>query len=234
MSDPSERVTRSSAVKICGLTHAEDARAAADAGADYLGVIASSGFSRSVEPERAAALFSGIDRPLVAVTVDERPDDAARIAETVGASVIQLHGAEDRASVEALQALGSWTVWKAVRARTLDDVVDTVAALHDVVDGFLVEGWREGVVGGAGVRVALAGDPVRNAVPRDRSFVLAGGLTPDNVLDAMARFAPDVVDVSSGVEREVGRKDHALIVRFIAQARGTIAIPPDTPDDART
>jgi phosphoribosylanthranilate isomerase len=217
-------------VKICGLTRAEDARLAADAGADYLGVIASGGFSRSVDPGSVASIFDGIDRPRVAVTVNERPEDAARIADVVGASVLQLHGSEGRADVEAVRALGPWTVWKAIRARTVQDVSIAVDTLHDVVDGFLVEGWREGVVGGGGVRVELDGAPVRQVVPWDRTFVLAGGLTPDNVLDAVARFAPDVVDVSSGVERDVGTKDPALVVRFIAQAHGMIATPPDASD----
>jgi phosphoribosylanthranilate isomerase len=221
-------------VKICGLTRVADAQAAAEAGADYLGVISSSGFSRSLDPRAAATVLAGLDPPRVAVTVDERPDDAARIADAIGASVLQLHGSESRADVEALRSLGSWTVWKAVRARSLQDVRSAVDALHHVVDGFLVEGWREGVVGGGGVRVDVDGAAVRSTVSSDRTFLLAGGLNVDNVAEAVDRFAPDVVDVSSGVEREPGHKDPVLVARFIASARRIPLIPrhfvgPDTP-----
>ena len=81
-------------VKICGLTRAEDAAWAAEAGADFLGVIVTDGFSRSVSPAAAAAILSETGVPRVAVTVDEAPAHAARIAEAVGASVLQLHGSD--------------------------------------------------------------------------------------------------------------------------------------------
>ena len=89
-----------------------------------------------------------------------------------------------------------------------------------VVDGILVEGWKEGVVGGGGARADLATlEAARRAVPPGLTLVLAGGLTPENVAEGVARVRPSVVDVSSGVEEEPGRKARALVQRFIEEAR---------------
>lgn len=206
-------------VKICGLTRSEDARHAERLGADLLGFILSEGFSRTVSTRRAKDVVEGTAVERVAVFVDEKPDVAATRAALIGASVVQLHGDEPRAVIEELKRAGSWQVWKAVRARSFDDVSRVVDAAGDLLDGILVEGWREGVSGGGGVRVLLDPVEVRGRVPAPLTFVLAGGLTPDSVGDAVARFSPDIVDVSSGVERVVGRKDSGLIESFLRSAR---------------
>jgi len=209
-------------VKICGLTRAEDARTAADAGADYLGVILTAGFGRSVSVDEAARVLDGVGPARVAVVVDEAPDVVARAARAIGAGVVQLHGSEDRAMISELRGLGGWTIWKAVRARTEDDIRLAVQGLCDLVDGFVIEGWREGVIGGGGVRVSVGGPAVRAAIPSERTFALAGGLSPDNVGGAVARFSPDVVDVSSGVEGAPGIKDPILVQAFVRAATGAI------------
>jgi phosphoribosylanthranilate isomerase len=206
-------------VKICGITNRPDALAADAHGADYLGMILSDGFGRSVSHDQAAEIMCDVRATRVAVVVDEVPAAAAARARALGATVIQLHGHEDRACIEALRELGEWTLWKAVRARSVDDVLRAVEDLGHVVDGVLVEGWREGVTGGGGVHVALSADDVRASVPDGLTFVLAGGLTVAGVPDAVARFGPDVVDVSSGVEQRVGMKDSDLVGRFIAAVR---------------
>ncbi len=217
-------------VKICGLTNADDARAAVAAGADYVGVVVTPGFGRSVEPEQAAEVLADVALPRVAVVVDQPPETVAAAAETIRAAVIQLHGAEDAESVRELRGLGPWRVWKAVRARSVDDVAAVVATLGDHVDGILVEGWKEGVVGGGGVRLHAGARAVRDAVPSHRTFVLAGGLTPENVADAVARFRPDVVDVSSGVERAERVKDADRIRAFVRAVR---ALDPDPSENSR-
>jgi phosphoribosylanthranilate isomerase len=213
-------------VKICGLTRGEDARAADRAGADYVGVVLSHGFGRSVDPDQAARVVEGVGAVRVAVLVDEDADGAVVRARAVEAGVLQLHGEEEPALVRELQQRGPWKLWKSVRVRGPGDVSRAVDAFGDLVDGLLLEGFRPGVVGGGGV----AADPdalreVRLQIPRGITFVLAGGLTPDTVADAVARVAPDVVDVSSGVEQVHGRKDHDLIRRFIEAARG-MGTPP--------
>lgn len=206
-------------VKICGITRNEDARWAEASGADFLGVVLSEGFGRSVPRQAAATVVEGTSLARVAVLVDESPASTADLAASIDASVLQLHGSEGRETITALRGLGEWTIWKAVRGRTLDHLRSVVEAVGDVVDGILVEGWRDGVTGGGGVRLALDAEEVRRAVPEDLTFVLAGGLEPDSVHEAVARFRPDVVDVSSGVERALGLKSATKVERFVRAAR---------------
>jgi phosphoribosylanthranilate isomerase len=212
-------------VKICGLVRREDVLAADRAGADYLGTVLTSGFGRSVDPERARPLFEGTAARRVAVLVDEAPNDAATAARAIGASVVQLHGEEDPGVLRALRERGPWILWKAVRARSLDDLERAVGRYGDLADGILVEGWKEGSRGGAGARVSLDPDRVRAVLPRELDFILAGGLGPASVADSVRRFRPDVVDVSSGVEQKLGEKDVGLVQSFVREAKG--AAPTD-------
>jgi phosphoribosylanthranilate isomerase len=207
-------------VKICGLTRREDVLAADGAGADYLGMILSPGFGRSVAPRDAARIMAGARARRVAVLVDEIPEDAAAAAGSLGADVIQLHGDEDIALVERLRARGPWTLWKAVRARSLDDVARAGEISGRAVQGLLVEGWKDGSKGGSGARLTLEAAKVRELFPTGLDLILAGGLTPDTVADAVRAFRPHVVDVSSGVEQSMGKKDHDLVDAFVDGARG--------------
>lgn len=211
-------------VKICGLTRREDALAADAAGADYLGVVLSAGFGRTIALRDAGALVQGTRAPKVAVLVDETPESAAAAAGALGADVIQLHGSESPEVLEALRSHGPWRLWKAVRAKTLADVEHAVEWYAGSADGILVEGWKEGSLGVGGARVTLDPAAVRALVPADLDFVLAGGLTPESVGDGVRAFHPDVVDVSSGVERALGVKDHARIRAFIETARAAAAV----------
>ena len=219
-----------SRAKICGITNPDDANAAQAAGADFVGLILSDGFARSVDPARAAHLVSGIATPRVAVLVNEPPAEALVLAQSIGASVVQLHGDERPESVAALRALGDWEVWKAVRARSIDDVFRAVDIYGELVSGLLVEGWKEGVVGGAGVLVEIDAEALRAAVPSALTFVLAGGIVPSEVASTVARFSPDVIDVSSGVERSPGLKDHELVTAFIKEAHRVSEATTDRPE----
>ncbi len=205
-------------VKICGLMRRDDALAADRAGADYVGVILSAGFSRSVTLANAAAIVAGTVARKVAVLVDETPAGAAAAATALGADVVQLSGDEPPETVEGIRALGSWSIWKAVRARSVDDLVRAFERYGERVDGILVEGWKEGSKGGSGTRVLLDAQVVRDLVPDSVDFVLAGGLAPDTVGEAVVAFRPDVVDVSSGVERAVGLKDRERVRAFVEAA----------------
>jgi phosphoribosylanthranilate isomerase len=209
-------------VKICGLVRREDALAADRAGADYLGVVLSAGFLRSVEPERARAVVEGTRARKVAVLVDEDAEAAEAAGRTLGASVLQLHGDEEPTLLLALRERGPWALWKSVRARSLDDIRRTAERFVGVADGILVEGAGS-ALGVGGARIGLDSGSVRKLVPREIDFVLAGGLDVATVADAVRRFEPDVVDVSSGVEREPGAKDHALVDAFVRAARGAVA-----------
>lgn len=207
-------------VKICGITTPEDALVAQELGADYLGMILSQGFSRSILPDEAVDIGLVAETPLVAVLVDESLDEAQRIAELSGASVIQLHGEENVEYVEELRRRGMWTIWKAVRVRDPEDVTRAVEALGTSVDGLLLDGWHPDRPGGSGVSFSWEGVRVmRDQIPSALKVIVAGGLTPGNVADAVRALRPDVVDVVSGVELNIRRKDPELIGAFVRNAR---------------
>ena len=208
-------------VKICGLMRVEDARHAAQAGADYLGAILSEGFGRSVAPEIAREFALPDGPPLVAVMVDEPTGEAVAKARQVRASVIQLHGDESPATLDDLRRAGSWMLWKVVRPRTPDELARAADRYAEHADALMVDGWHRDLPGGSGTRVPVElVEGVRAGLPLTLAFVFSGGLTPDTVADAVARLAPDVVDVASGVEAERGRKDPAKVEAFIRAARG--------------
>lgn len=208
------------AVKICGLTRVEDARAAVRAGADYLGAILSGGFRRSIEPGVAASFTGETDRPLVAVLVDETPSRAAQLGRATGAAVLQLHGLEPPRVLEALRDLGDWQLWKAVRVRSADEVLEALETYGEVAHGLLLDGWHPEHRGGSGARFPWdVVAPLREHFPVTLDLIAAGGLQPENVAEVITHLRPDVVDVSSGVESRPGVKDARRIRTFIRRAR---------------
>lgn len=214
-------------VKICGLVSRQDALEADRLGADYLGVVLSDGFGRSVDPAAAAGLLEGTKAAKVAVLVNEVPRRAAELARRLGAQVMQLHGDEAPEILGEIRERGDWALWKAVRAQTPQHLERAVDEYQGLVDGLLVEGRRAGEYGGSGASLGLEPDLVRGLIPAGLDFILAGGLIPSTVADAVSRFRPDVVDVSSGVERVRGEKDHGLLRTFIESARMAGGLPTD-------
>ena len=206
-------------MKICGLTRNVDARFGQEAGADYVGVVLSQEFGRSVPVGEGARVLDGVSIPRVAVTVNESSADNVALAQEIEASVIQLHGDESRETARDLRDAGAWSIWKAVRAREAEDVRRVIDDFGDTIDGVLVEGWRDGAIGGAGLTLGVEPRDLEAVLRPPLTFVLAGGLTPESVADAAARFGPDVVDVSSGVEIERGVKDPARVEAFIRAVR---------------
>ena len=157
----------------------------------------------------------------MAVLVDESLNEAERIAGLSGASVIQLHGEEDGEYAEELRRRGEWAIWKAVQVRDPEDVTRAVEALGASIDGVLLDGWHPDRPGGGGVSFSWEGARLaRDHIPPALKVIVAGGLTPGNVVDAVHFLRPDVVDVSSGVELSVRRKDPELIRAFVRKARG--------------
>lgn len=211
-------------VKICGLMRLADAHTAAHAGADFLGTILSDGYGRSVQASFARQISEEIGLPVVGVTVDEPLERIVDLAEEAGVAVLQLHGAETPELIERLRDRGDWTIWKALRARTTDEVEAAMAEFGPVADGLLLDGWHPEHRGGSGVRFPWdLVEPIRDRFPADLTFVAAGGLRPSNVAEAVRRLSPDIVDVSSGVEITRGVKDAGRINAFIRNARASRA-----------
>ncbi|MDZ7701515.1 MAG: phosphoribosylanthranilate isomerase [Halobacteriales archaeon] len=203
-------------VKVCGLTTAADRDAAIDAGADALGFLVDVPVEteRELSPARAAELIADVP-PFVASVLVTMPDSAERaleLVEATGADAVQLHNDLPVDAVAAVADGADARVLKAVDA-------DLAAAERyaPVADALLVDSRTAEGAGGTGRR----GDWERAAELRaavDVPVVLAGGLTPDNVAAAVDAVAPYAVDVSSGVERAEGRKDHDAVRAFVAAA----------------
>ena len=178
-------------IKICGITTPEDAVAARELGADYLGMILSQGFARSILLDEAVDIGLVAEAPLVAVLVDESLNEAERIAGLSGASVIQLHGEEDGEYAEELRRRGEWAIWKAVQVRDPEDVTRAVEALGASIDGVLLDGWHPDRPGGGGVSFSWEGACLaRDHIPPALKVIVAGGLTPGNVVDAVHFLRP--------------------------------------------
>lgn len=203
-------------VKICGITQAADAAAAVEAGADALGFVFVPGTPRHVTAEQATALVCVLP-PFVSrvgLFVDAPLDEIRHTVRAVGLDTVQLHGAETPPCCEAL--LGVATRLKAFRVRGPETLLE-VNRYGGSVEAYLLDAYVPGVAGGTGAtfdwELAVA------ARELGRPLILAGGLTPETVGDAVRRVRPYAVDVSSGVERAPGRKDPDKIRRFIREVR---------------
>lgn len=216
-------------IKFCGLTRADDARLAMSLGAAYLGFILAPS-PRQLTVEQGAALLASLDaeawarpdRPVRRVGVVAGADVRAIVhaIDALGLDVVQLHGAEDDRLVPSLREATHARLWSVVHVgeHGVDEKRLTSAAR---ADGVVLDAKVDGLLGGTGrsfdwARVARAVDPLRGVRP----IILAGGLRPDNVARAIALFAPDVVDVSSGVESSPGCKDPARMRAFADAVHG--------------
>lgn len=211
-------------IKICGVTRREDARRAAAAGADAIGLNFFSGSKRCVSPAQAerivAALPAGVAK--VGVFVNAAAEDIFAVADALGLDWLQLHGDEQP---EFLTQLEGGQVVKALRCgrvgvSPLEEYVANCFALNAAPAAVLVDALAaSGEYGGtgelapwnllAGPRPWLAGRPL----------ILAGGLRPENVADAIRQVAPAAVDTAGGVESAPGVKDPAKLEAFVQAAR---------------
>ena len=204
-------------VKICGLTRPVDAELADASGAAYLGVIFAGG-PRQRPPAQARLTLAGRRARKVGVFSTQAPGEIADIAREVGLDVIQLHEASDPARVQAVRAATGLEVWAVVR--TADGVLPpSVELIADEADALVVDALVPGQLGGSGVAVpwGILGESL-DAMENGHRVVLAGGLTPENVAEAIDYVSPMIVDVSSGVESAPGIKDHARVRAFIEAA----------------
>jgi phosphoribosylanthranilate isomerase len=198
-------------VKICGITNLDDARVAVEAGADMLGFIFYPPSPRYVTPEQVHAMVASLPPSLqtVGVFVNEDVQTITRISRTSGVQMVQLHGEESPALCQQLP----WRVVKTFRftAQVQPDMMRQYA-----VEAFLIEGFHADFYGGGGMRA----DWQRVALLHDYGrIILAGGLTPDNVRQAIHVVRPYAVDVCSGVEAAPGKKDWHKVRAFVAHAK---------------
>lgn len=199
-------------IKICGITRVEDALAAAEAGADAIGLVFYARSPRAVSIQQARAIIAALP-PFVSTVglfVDASRCELGEILDAVPLDILQFHGDETP------EACSGWQrpYLKALRVKPGDDVVAQIAK-YPQASGFLLDTYVEGVPGGTGQAFDWS------LVPKNvsRPLILAGGLTPGNVAEAIARVRPYAVDVSGGVEASKGIKDAQKIRDFIAQCR---------------
>jgi phosphoribosylanthranilate isomerase len=206
--------------KICGLGWPEDARVAEEAGADYLGVVFAPSPRQRSERE-ARQIWRDSEARRVGVFVDAEEGQVVEIARNLDLAVVQLHGSESRDYCQRLAGAGNWAVWKAVRIASDTRLEAALEPYAECVGGILLEGWSPHGHGGvgAGFDWSLA-ERLRDAWPPDVLLVLAGGLNPENVAEAIERIQPDVVDVSSGVETAPGMKNPDAVWAFVEAVRG--------------
>lgn len=195
-------------IKICGITNLEDALLAAELGADALGFIFYPKSPRQVDPEAARAIIAQLP-PFVAavgVFVDEEAAVVRDLAARVGLDWVQLHGQE---SPEYCRDLGCKVI-KGFRIRDEKSLLE-LAPYRDAVQAFLLDTYKKGHVGGTGESFDWR---LARAARKYGRIILAGGLTPQNVAQAIATVQPDAVDAASGTEASPGKKDPARLRAF--------------------
>jgi len=202
-------------VKICGITNEADALLCVEEGADALGFNFFPGSKRFIDFEESVEwirrLEGRIDRVAVVVNADEAL--LARLRESGCFDLIQYHGEETPLDCEA-SGFRQWM--RAVRAKNRETLE---AALKYKTSHLLLDAWSPLAFGGTGEKADWAMIRSFSSMHPSRQFVLAGGLTPENVADAIRVVVPAAVDVAGGVESGPRKKDRDLVRRFIQEAR---------------
>jgi len=206
-------------IKFCGLTRPEDARAAAMSGARYVGVVFAPG-PRRVAPEAAGAVLDAAGSGVRRVGVFAGADAAsiARAVRLARLDVVQLYGDVSARQVRQVRAAVGASVWAVVQLSG-ELPRDRIAELDGEADAIVLETRVAGKLGGTG-RAFDWSAAARGTRPRRSRLSVAGGLTPENVAQAIAALSPDIVDVSSGVESRPGVKDHERMRVFADAVRG--------------
>jgi len=203
-------------IKICGLKTLDEALAAIDAGADYLGFNFYPPSPRYLSPEACAQITSRLGAgprgvKTVGIFVNETPEQVRSLLSACGLDLAQLHGEEPP---EIFQALGG-RAYKAFRGAA-GQAVEAYASAGPGAPAFLVDACAPKALGGTG---QVADWPAARALAAEYPIFLAGGLTPENVAEAVAQVRPWGVDVASGVESAPGRKDPQKMKEFVAAAQ---------------
>jgi len=206
-------------IKICGITNVEDARAAVAAGADMLGVNFYRPSPRYITPDAARDLINDLKSvgsavEIVGVFVNETIDFVIDVAMVTGIDTLQLHGDESASFCEELNTRDGFRVIKALRAR--QGFAPNEAQAYPV-HAVMLDAFHRTLRGGTGERVDFnLARATRRLVPR---LFLSGGLSPENVREAIATVEPYAVDACSLLESSPGKKDAARMSAFVAAVR---------------
>lgn len=193
-------------VKICGITKPEQGQAIAQLGATALGFICVPASPRYVTAGQIQAVVKSllVSVDCIGVFANATCEEICQIVAEGSLSAVQLHGNESPEFCEALrQSLPGIEILKALRVKTLE-CLDRAATYASCVDTLLLDAYHPQLIGGTGKTIEWA--TLRQFRPRVPWF-LAGGLTPDNIVDALSMVQPSGIDLSSGVERSPGDKD---------------------------
>jgi phosphoribosylanthranilate isomerase len=196
-------------VKICGITNLRDALMATEEGADALGFVFVPGSPRQIDPDEAAKIRRHLPPfvSLVGVFANAPLDEVRRVAEVAHLSAVQLHGEEGPEYCFALQR----RIIKAFRVKDESSLSDLG---RYPVEAFLLDSYSSSHQGGTGQTFDWA---LAREAKRYGTLILAGGLRPDNVAEAIRIVKPYAVDVSTGVEGSPGRKDEGKVRRFLEE-----------------
>ena len=200
-------------IKICGLTRPRDAQAAAELGADAVGLVFYAKSKRCVDVAQAAEIVAALPPQVakVALFVNESADSIRRILEAVPIDIVQFHGDE---APEFCRQFGK-PYWKAVRVQSAQDIAEAAGRYADAA-ALLLDAHIEGQYGGTGQVFDWHLLPETLPLP----WILSGGLNPGNVAAALQQTGAAWLDVSSGVEQAPGIKNRDLMADFIQQVRG--------------
>jgi phosphoribosylanthranilate isomerase len=207
-------------VKICGITGKEDLDAAAAAGADAVGfVVGVASSPRNLALEKAEKLIRQVPPFVksVLVTVPKSIDEFETY-EKLNSDAIQIHGENLHAAASVRLKIPNTLLIGAVNAN-LANALDVISTASKIVDAVLLDSFVNGRYGGTGIVHDWELSKRVKQVIHPKPLILAGGLNPENVAEAVCTVQPYAVDVSSGVERQPGIKDNQKIIEFIKNAK---------------
>lgn len=212
-------------VKICGITNLEDAIISAEYGADAVGFIFFKRSPRCIDVKTAKGIINALPPFItkVGVFVNEGRDRINKIIDEAGIDIIQLHGDEPpefcngfkKGVIKAFK-ISDEGRWVRGSRKVVGQGLSLASLLKYRVSAYLLDTFEEGVEGGTGKAFNWE---IAKEAKRFGRIILAGGLTPDNVADAIKRVKPYAVDVSSGVEERPGKKDPVMVREFIERAK---------------
>jgi phosphoribosylanthranilate isomerase len=205
-------------IKFCGMMRTRDVEAALHNGASYVGAIMAGG-PRSLSLRDAVATLAPAKgrAKRVVVVRPGRPEEVADVAREF--DVVQLHGDASSEDIRSLRELYSGEIWTVVRVGE-GGMPAASRDLFSLADAIVFDKQSANGLGGSGLRINWSSLSEQLGATRPRRMILAGGLNPSNVAEAISILRPDAVDVASGVEAAPGIKDHGLLREFFQAVRG--------------